>query len=139
MSLPAAPERWLARTRRVVLLLVTGLLLYGWTRFDVVVLPEGALSPLYGIHAGDRLLVDRRAGKPLPGSDVLYRGPDGSLLLGRTDEPPGDLAPEMKAQLAGEACWVLLDRSLEGIPDSRSLGPIPSSAIEGRVVLVLPW
>lgn len=135
----ASPERWLARTRRVTLTIAGLLVLYAWTRFDVVVLPEGAVSPLYGIHAGDRLLVDRRPGAFGPGSDVLYRGPEGRLLLGRTTELPQDATPEARAEMSGGAHWVQFDREIEGVPDSRTLGPIASAAIEGRVVLVLPW
>lgn len=135
----APPERWLGRIRRVVLLVATSLVLYAWARFDVVVLPEGAVSPLYGIHPGDRLLVDRRPGALGSGSDVLYRAPDGRLLLGRTAEPPADAGAEARARLAEGARWVLLDRPVEGVPDSRTLGPIQPEALVGRVVLVLPW
>lgn len=135
----ASPERWLARARRVLLLSATGLVLYGWTRFDLVVLPAGAVSPLFGIHAGDRLLVDRRPDPPGAGADVLYRAPDGRLLLGRTAELPVDAGPEARARVADGALWVLFDREVEGVPDSRSLGPIAPDALQGRVVLVLPW
>lgn len=125
-------EIWLARVRRVVIFLVLGLILYGWRRFEVITLPAGALSPLYGIHAGDRLLVDRHA-DPTPGeADWLFRDAHGTLLLGRAKEPPPG------ARLEGEELWIEFERPVEGLEDSRTLGPVRAEALEGRVVLVLP-
>lgn len=133
------PARLLARVRRVILFLVVGSALYGATRFDVVSLPEGALSPLYGIHAGDRMLVDRHAGEGALDQIWLYRGPAGQLLLGRVTEPPESLDEAGRAALRDGALWLGVERSLPGVPDSRELGPIPRAARVGRVVFVFPW
>lgn len=125
-------ERWLSWTRRVVLFAVTGLILYGWRRFDVVTLPEGALSPLHGIHAGDRLLVDRHARPSRQEADWLFRDAHGVLLLGRAKSPPAGQA------LVEDELWLEFERELEGLEDSRDFGPVRAEALEGRVVLVLP-
>lgn len=133
------PARFLARVRRVILLLVVGSGLYGALRFDVVTLPSGALSPLYGIHAGDRMLVDRRARQGARDQIWLYRGPKGELLLGRVTEPEPGLTAEARAALDAGALWLGVERSLPGVPDSRELGPIAREALVGRVVFVFPW
>jgi hypothetical protein len=134
-----APQLFLRRLRRLVLVLVGAALLYGYVRFDVVLLPEGALSPLYGIHAGDRLLVDRRARTGAPGETWLFRGPEQALLLGRVEEPPASLAGEPLAAVEQGALWILFERAVPGLADSSELGPIAPEALVGRVVLVLPW
>jgi len=134
-----SPARLLARVRRWVLFLAVAGALYGYSRFDVVLLPEGALSPVFGIHPGQRFLVDRHARSGGPGETWLYRGPDGALLLGRALEPPEGLDAEARAALAEGALWLCFERPVPGLADSRTLGPIPTSALEGRVILVLPW
>jgi len=124
--------RTLAWIRRGVLFVVLGLLLYGWRRFDVVTLPEGALSPLFGIHPGDRLLVDRHAQADGPGQDWLFRDAAGALLLARSrPAPPGRTLPT-------GALWLEFEREIPGLADSRTNGPVPAAALAGRVVVVLP-
>jgi len=118
--------------RRFVILAAGGLVLYGWKRFDVVSLPEGALSPLHGIHAGDRLLIDRRARPGSGEENWLFRDAHGTLLLGRSMAAPAD------RQLARDELWLEFEREVPGLADSRSLGPVAASALVGRVVLVLP-
>lgn len=125
-------ERALAWVRRGLLFVVLGLLAYGWRRFDVVALPEGALSPLHGIHPGDRLLVDRHARPAAGESDWLYRVAGGALLLGRSKAAPAGVT------LGADELWLEFERELPGLADSRTQGPIPATALEGRVVLVLP-
>lgn len=125
-------ERVLGWVRRGVLFAALALVLYGWRRFDVVVLPEGALSPLHGIHAGDRLLVDRHARPATGEADWLFRSAEGALLLGRAKAaPPGHA-------LGADELWIEFERSVPGLADSRSLGPVPAQRLVGRVVLVLP-
>jgi hypothetical protein len=123
----------------VVLFVTLAAVLYGITRFDVVQLPEGALSPLHGIHAGDRLLIDRHARRGAVGEAWLFRGAEDELLLGRASEPPAELAPEARAELTAGALWLCFEREVPGLADSRSLGPIEPQRRAGRVVLVLPW
>ncbi len=133
------PARFLRALRRACLALAVLLAGYLVLRFDVVELPEGARSPLYGIHPGDRLLVDRYRRLPATGEAVLYRGERGELLLGRATAPPQDLpAPAAQAIGAG-ALWILSECADVPAPDSRELGPIPPERVVGRVVLVLPW
>ncbi|MEQ1892464.1 MAG: hypothetical protein ABL998_07995 [Planctomycetota bacterium] len=127
------PARMLAWARRVLLFAVIGLLLYGWRRFDVVTLPEGAHSPLFGIHPGDRLLVDRRAEPGAGEENWLYRDGAGALLLGRTKG-----AHEGVAALEAGQVWLEFEREVPGLADSRTNGPVPRSALAGRVVFVLP-
>jgi hypothetical protein len=120
-------------SRRVVLFAVLGLLLYGWKRFDVITLPEEARSPLFGVHPGDRLLIDRRA-QPGPGEeDWLYRDAAGALLLGRKKAPPPESPP-----LGEDEFWLEFEREVAGLGDSRMHGPVPRASLAGRVVLVLP-
>jgi hypothetical protein len=132
-------ERALRAARRVVLALTLAAVLYALARFDLVQLPDGARSPLYGVHPGDRLFVDRLARSPRPGEAWLFRAPDGALRLGRCGEPPGALPERERAALAGGAAWLLSEREVPGLADSRVLGAIAPEALEGRVVLVLPW
>jgi hypothetical protein len=136
---PHAHRVRIRRIRRVVLFVATAAVLYAFARFDIVLLPEGALSPLHGIHGGDRLLVDRHARRGAVGETWLFRDARGTLLLGRAESPPPGLAPEALAQLAQGALWLRFEREVPGLADSRALGPIPSGARVGRVILVLPW
>ncbi len=133
------PQRALLFLRRAILALTGLLIAYALLRFTVVRLPPGALSPLHGIHPGDRLLVDRRAHPARPGEIVLYRGSAGELLLGRRASPPAGLEPAARSALAAGALWILSDRTGGPAPDSLELGPIPERDLVGRVVLVLPW
>ncbi len=139
MSSPAPHLQRIRRIRRVTLFVTLAALLYALTRFDVVRLPEGALSPLFGIHAGDRMLVDRHARRGAAGEAWLFRSPSGELLLGRAVVPPAGLTSEAREQLARGALWLCFEHEIPGLADSRTLGPIPSSARAGRVVFVLPW
>ena len=132
-------QRSLRLVRRVLLLFVVGLASYGVLRFDVVRLPEGALSPLYGIQAGDRLLVDVFRRRPELDEVVLYRGSAGELLLGRAAPAPQGISTRDREALRSGALWILADRAGGPAPDSDELGPIPERDLVGRVVLVLPW
>lgn len=125
-------DRVLGWVRRVLLLGVLGLCAYAWRRFDVVALPEGALSPLHGIHPGDRLLVDRRARPEAGEADWLFRGADGALLLGRSKAPPAGHT------LGADELWLEFEREVPGLQDSRARGPVSAGELEGRVVLVFP-
>lgn len=135
--------RFLARVRRVIFALVLASAGYGFVRFDLVALPSGAHSPLYGIHPGDRLLVDRHARHADLDQVWLYRGRAGELWLGRVSTPPAVLDEGAQAGLASGALWLVAERALghsaSEPADSRSIGPIPSSALAGRVLFVLPW
>lgn len=133
------PAQALRRARRVVLFLTVALMLYGIARFDLVLLPEGARSPLHGLHPGDRLLVDRHARSGVEGDVWLYRGPGQELLLARVTTPPDGLAERERAALAEGALWLCFERELPDLADSRTLGPIGPEARVGRVVFVLPW
>lgn len=124
--------RTLSWIRRAVLFAVFGLVLYGWRRFDVVTLPEGARSPLFGIHPGDRLLVDRSAEPGTDEEDWLYHDAEGALLLGRTKVPPPGTA------LGPGELWLEFEREVPGLADSRTAGPVPRAALAGRVIFVLP-
>lgn len=132
-------KRFLGRARRLILFATIASALYGYARFDIVTLPEGALSPLYGIHPGDRMLLDRRAHVGAPGEVWLYRGPDERLLLGRALPAPESLADEARQAMERGALWLAAERDLPGIPDSRQLGPIAREARVGRVLFVFPW
>jgi hypothetical protein len=134
-----AATRFLRRVRRVILFVALASVLYAAARFDVVRLPERALSPLHGIHAGDRLLVDRRARGGAPEEIWLFHGPAGELLLGRARAAPDGLAQDAHTELAAGALWLESEREIPGVADSRELGPIAPAALVGRVVLVLPW
>jgi len=134
-----APGEILRTVRRVVLFVALALVLYGVARFDLVQLPEGARSPLYGLHAGDRLLVDRHARRGAEGETWLYRGAEGELLIGRAAPPPTGLAPAAHAALEQGGLWLVAEREVPGVPDSRTLGPIGGAARVGRVLFVLPW
>ena len=125
--------RTLSWIRRAVLLVVLLLLTYGWRRFDVVRLPEGALSPLFGIHAGDRLLIDLHARPRAQESDWLFRDAEGTLLLGRSKAVPAG-----HAALGAEQLWIEFEREIPGLADSRTRGPVPAADLVGRVVFVLP-
>jgi hypothetical protein len=125
--------RTLSWIRRGVLCAAAGLVLYGWRRFDVVTLPEGARSPLFGIHPGDRLLIDRHAEPGTEEEDWLYRDAAGALLLARTKAaPPGH------ATLGPDELWLEFEREVPGLSDSRTSGPVARAALAGRVVFVLP-
>lgn len=139
MSSPAPHLARIRRIRRVLLFVSLASVLYAFARFDVVLLPVGALSPVYGVHAGDRLLVDRHAREGAPGELWLFRGRDDVLLLGRATEPPAELGPDARADLARGALWLRFEREVPGLADSLELGPIRAEARAGRVVLVLPW
>ena len=134
-----APGEVLRRVRRVVLFVALALVLYGVARFDLVLLPEGARSPLYGLHAGDRLLVDRHARRGGEDETWIYRGTAGELLVGRTTAPPGGLPPAARAALEAGGLWIVAERDIPGVADSHTLGPIPAEGRVGRVLLVLPW
>jgi hypothetical protein len=134
-----APGEVLRTVRRVVLFVALALVLYGVARFDLVLLPEGARSPLYGLHAGDRLLVDRHARRGAADETWLYRGAEGELLIGRATSPPAELEPAARAALAAGGLWLVAERPVPGVADSRTLGPIPGEARVGRVLFVLPW
>lgn len=133
------PARLVRGARRVVLFAATALCLYGLARFDVVLLPQGAHSPLYGLAAGDRLLVDRHERACATGETWLYLGAADELLIGRAAPAPGGLAPEARAALAAGAAWLVAERDVAGASDSRALGLIPRERRVGRVLFVLPW
>lgn len=86
------------------------------------------------LRAGDRLLVQHGV-KPVPGSLVVARFPDGAVVVKR--------AVEARATRAGAAGWWLLsDNPDEGV-DSRHRGAIPATevlaVVRGRVWPLLRW
>jgi hypothetical protein len=109
-------------------------LAYGFVRYDLVRLPPGARSPLYGLQPGDRMVVDRQARGGAEGEIWLFRNAQGELLLGRVT--PRDREGPAAAE---GALWLTFEREVRGLSDSRELGAIPREGLEGRVVFVLPW
>ena len=106
-------------------------------RFDKVSLPARAESPLLDVPAGSGLIVDRHPRDPLAGDVWLFRGPRGELLIGRVAAPPAGLTEAAEQALAAGAVWLTADRTNVPAVDSRLLGPIADTRLEGRVVWVL--
>ncbi len=88
-----------------------------------------SMEPAY--RPGDRLLVNRLAylrRPPAPGEAVVIRDPEqpDRLLLKRVAAAPDD------PPVAPDRIYVLGDNAVES-RDSRQFGPLPRSAIVGRV------
>jgi len=104
--------------------------LYLWQRFDWVRLPETGCSPVFEVKPGAGLLVDKRPGELHVGDIVLYRGRDGTLLLGRLHEIRADALGEVAFDVRG-------DREECPSPDSETLGALPRRALAAR--LLIAW
>ena len=79
------------------------------------------------LASGDYVVVDVRAyarSSPAPGEVVLARDP----------RDPSRVIAKRVAALAGEDGVVLLGDNLAVSTDSRAFGPVPRSALTGRVV-----
>ena len=97
------------------------------------------------IEAGDWLLVDPTAARwPRRGSVVVFREPGSDVLaVKRVAGRPGDWIPFSGSwlQLADDEAWLLSDSADEQVAaqgfgvvvDSRRYGPVPVSALVGRV------
>ncbi len=108
-----------------------------------VAVAEASMMP--SIAAGDWLLVDPTTARwPRRGAVVVFREPGSDeLAVKRVAGRPGDWMPfaDSYLQLAEDEAWLLSDASDEavaalgfsGVVDSRRYGPVPVSALVGRV------
>jgi len=108
-----------------------------------VAVAEASMTP--SINAGDWLLVDPTAARwPRRGSVVVFREPgSGVLAVKRVAGRPGDWVPFAGSylQLADDEAWLLSDATDDdvaalgfgGVVDSRRYGPVPVTALVGRV------
>ncbi len=124
--------RLLRRGRLLAYVVIGALVTYGFLRYDLANLPAEGCSPLHGLEPGSRIVLDRWCGRPLPGAAVFFEGAGGELLLGRVAEPGETLV------LGPDALWILSERADCPGRDSRTLGPIPTKKVVGRVAAVLP-
>ena len=97
------------------------------------------------IEAGDWLLVDPTIARwPRRGAVVVFREPGSDVLaIKRVAGRPGDVVPFAGSylQLAEDEAWLLSDATHEdvaalgfgGVVDSLRYGPVPVSALVGRV------
>jgi hypothetical protein len=125
------------RALRVAVLAAAGASLawLAW-RFDRVSLPAGSQSPLLDVDGGAALVIDRRPPRLQEGDAVLFRGPNGELLLGRVRPAPSGLTPDAERLLASGALWIAGDRADVPVRDSRLFGPVERARVEGRVLYV---
>ena len=136
-----SPRRVQGLTRRVVLVAVGALLVYLVARYRVEGLPEAALSPLFNVSGGERLLFDRWFPALGEGDTVLFEA-GGSLGLARVGPFPAEAeraawtAEWRSAAARGDTLWLVVDRPDHPGPSSARLGPIPTSAVRGRLLLV---
>lgn len=130
-------QLWIRRARRGSLALAALTAAYLYLRVDLLVLPPSACSPLAGIAANSRLLLDRRPGALVPGDAVLFRGPEDRIHLARVSEPPPGLDPRQQELLMNGSLWVSVDHGGCAGLDSRSLGPLARSDVIAEVVAVL--
>lgn len=86
------------------------------------------------LRSGDRVLV-RRRGTYRATALVVARHPQRPdlLLVKRVAGVPGDEV--YGARLGPDEYWLASDNLLAAPDDSRSFGPVPSAAIEGRVLV----
>ena len=87
------------------------------SRYDLERLPEEGCSPLTSFEAGDTLLLDRWPGGYAIGDELMFRGTDGHLYLGRIATNVPDCPGK----------------------DSDDFGWIPRTDCAARVILVWPW
>jgi hypothetical protein len=127
------------RVRIALYVAMLAVLAYFFLRFEVVTLPAEGCSPLLGIAPGQKLVVERRPGGVVPGDAVLFRSPQGELLLGRVATPPESAGSEALAACAADALWLVSEDAECSTADSSRFGPIARSAVEGRIRGVLPW
>ena len=127
--------------RRLLLLATFATLAYGFARYRVEALPEGALSPLFAASSGERLVFDRWFPALGEGDVVLFEA-GGSLGLARVAPFPAEARradwPEAwrSAAAQGDTLWLDVDRPDHPGPSSAKLGPIPTSSVRGRLLLV---
>lgn len=136
-----SPRRVQGLTRRVVLVAVGALLVYLVARYRVEGLPDAALSPIFNVSGGEHLLFDRWFPALQEGDTVLFEA-GGSLGLARVAPFPAETeraawpAEWRSAAAGGESLWLVVDRLDHPGPSSAKLGPIPTSAVRGRLLLV---
>ena len=127
------------RVRIALYVVVLAALGFFLLRFDIVGLPAQGCSPLLGIAPGAKLVVDRHPAAIEPGDGVLFRSPQGELLLGRVASPPASASAEALAACRAGALWLVSEDPDCSTADSTRFGPIAPAAIEGRIRGILPW
>lgn len=132
-------RKLLRRVRLAVRVVLIGAVVFFVWRYDLVRLPAEGCSPLFAFAPGDRLVVDRHPGTPAREDAVLFRGPDGELLLGVVGAPPESAPEHVWRACAAGALWIVAEREGCPSPDSRRLGPIARERIEGRIAFALPF
>ena len=94
-------------------------------------------SMLRAYAPGDRVLVERltyRLRPPRPGDVVVLRQPDGRQDIKRIAAGPGAVVMAgAEERVLGDDEWFVLGDNLSESTDSRTLGPVKTSEIVGRV------
>lgn len=92
---------------------------------------------------GDRVLVNRMAYVlgPVRRGDVVAFRREGRLIVKRCAAGPGDSVRTaggggFRLPAEGEELWFLTGDNADSSYDSRAYGPVPASAIIGRVMLI---
>lgn len=131
-------------TRSLVLLTVFGLLaLFFALNFRIVVVNGPSMEPTY--KSGDRLLMTTAYwlfGKIKKGDVVVVVRPSGELLIKRVVALPGEQVPRdywsplvyMMGGRVPEGHIFVVGDNLERSEDSRQIGAIPLSYVQGKIV-----
>ncbi|MCA8948338.1 MAG: hypothetical protein KDE27_02480 [Planctomycetes bacterium] len=130
-SAPAAPrsaeQRALARVgvarrlRRATLVVGLALLVVGYLRYGARWVPAG-MDTVPAVPPGTFCVIAKQAGSVQVGSHVFVELPDGREVFSRV------------ATRSGDEITILHPNPHTGWPDSRTLGPLPLSAVRGLVL-----
>lgn len=118
-----SPQRVQLIARRGTLILAVVGFAYLMWRFELTRLPDTGCSPLVRFSPGSPLLVDKQPQQLRAGDAVFFQGPDGRLYLGSIEE-----------EREG-GYWLAVDNEDCAGAHSETLGVIPESRIQGRILM----
>lgn len=114
--------------RRFTLFAAAAGVLYLYTRFELLTVPETGCTPVLRFAPGSTMLLDTRPRPLVPGDGVVFDAGNGATSLGLVRECRPD----------GSA-WIEVDADDCPGPSSETLGWIPADRLLARVVFVAAW
>ncbi|MFT7486081.1 MAG: hypothetical protein ACI9F9_001934 [Candidatus Paceibacteria bacterium] len=120
---PLRSKRWIARLRRLSLVVAALGGVYLWQRYEVFPLPDAGCSPLMSLSPGSTLWVDKQPPNLGVGDVIFFTLPNGSIGFGRC------------TKLQDRGLW--LETDVEACPavDSNSLGWVERNRVHGRLIM----